>query len=374
MRFSDIPGQLKIKQRLTELVDNDRLPHALLLQGDQGVGKFALAQALAQYIHCQNRSNGDSCGKCPSCRQHSSFNHLDTHFSFPVIKKKSSSTPPISDDYIEEFKNFVKKDPMMNFGGWLEELGASSTLPAMYVTESDSLISKLSYTARSSKYKIVVMWLPERMNEQCANKLLKLIEEPFADTKFIFTSDAPQEILPTIYSRCQRIDVGRFTDRDISDYLIQKYSFNPQDALSIAHNSEGSLSKALKQINTSGNDKNFELFIKLMRDAYTRKIADLKSWANDVSALGREQQIAFLNYCDRLVRENFIYNLHEKELTYLNTSEENFSKKFAPFITERNVQELSRTFNDAIRDIAGNTNSKMVFFDVAVRTILLIKK
>lgn len=375
MKFEDIPGQHKVKQRLIDMVDNERIPHAILLQGEQGVGKFALAQALAQYIHCPNRANGDSCGVCPSCRQHASFNHIDTFFSFPVIKKKSSGTPPVSDDFIEEFKHFVVADPMMNFEGWLEELGSPSTLPVMYVTESDTLISKLSFTARSAKYKIVVMWLPERMNEQCANKLLKLIEEPFSDTIFILSSDSPQEILPTIYSRCQRIDVERFTDNDISDFLCKRFSLNPQDALSIAHNAEGSLTKALKQLSTTGiNSKYFELFIRLMRSAYARKVADLKAWSAEVSTLGREQQLSFLKYCDRLTRENFIYNLHEHDLTYLNTSEEKFSTKFAPFISERNVQALSRTFNDAIKDIAGNANSKIVLFDVAVRTILLIKQ
>lgn len=375
MKFEDIPGQHKVKQRLIDMVDNERIPHAILLQGEQGVGKFALAQALAQYIHCPNRADGDSCGVCPSCRQHKSFNHIDTFFSFPVIKKKSSGTPPVSDDFIEEFKHFVVADPMMNFEGWLEELGSPSTLPVMYVTESDTLISKLSFTARSAKYKIVVMWLPERMNEQCANKLLKLIEEPFSDTIFILSSDSPQEILPTIYSRCQRIDVERFTDNDISDFLCKRFSLNSQDALSIAHNAEGSLTKALKQLSTTGiNSKYFELFIRLMRSAYARKVADLKAWSAEVSTLGREQQLSFLKYCDRLTRENFIYNLHEHDLTYLNTSEEKFSTKFAPFISERNVQALSRTFNDAVKDISGNTNSKIVLFDVAVRTILLIKQ
>lgn len=375
MRFADIPGQERIKRRLISLVESDRLPHALLLEGEQGVGKFALAQALAQYIHCNNRREGDSCGMCPACRQHASFNHIDTFYSFPVIKKKGSSTPPVSDDYITEFKTFVEKDPMMTFSTWIEELGSVTTQPVMYVTESDALINKLAFTARSSRYKIVLIWLPERMNEQCANKLLKLIEEPFADTKFILTSDTPQEILPTIYSRCQRIEVERFTDSDIAIYLETNFGIDSQNALAIAHNAEGSLSKAIQQISSGGlNEEFFNYFVRLMRSAYSRKVADLKAWSNEVSALGREQQLEFLKYCDRLTRENFIYNLRNHDLVYMNTAEENFSTKFSPFISERNVQQLTRTFNDAIKDIAGNTNAKMVFFDLAIRTILLIKQ
>ena len=156
---------------------------------------------------------------------------------------------------------------------------------------------------------------------------------------------------------------------------MEKYSIDGQDALSIAHNAEGSLSKAILQLNTdSGNEQFFNFFIRLMRSAYSRKVGDLKLWSNEVASLGREQQISFLKYCDRLTRENFVYNLSQKDLVYLNTAEEKFSTKFSPYINERNVQELSRTFNNAITDISGNTNSKMVLFDVAVRTILLIKR
>ncbi len=374
MKFSDIPAHDSVKKRLTTLVDIGRMPHALLLEGGAGIGKFALARALAQYIHCTDKQNGDSCGKCPSCIQHQTFNHIDTHFSFPVIKKKNSSTPPISDDYIEEWRDFLNKDLFMDYDQWLAALGDPTTKPTMYVTESDSLISKLTYTAHNSKYKIILMWLPEKMNEQCANKLLKLIEEPFGDTIFIMTSDGPGAILPTIYSRCQRIQMKRFTDDEVAGYLMSRYACDSKKAYETAHISAGSMTDAIKQLSVSDMGQKFlQWFITLMRLSYQRKIVDLKKWAYEIAATGREQQLAFLKYCERMMRENFIYNLNESSLIYLNNDESAFSRNFARFINERNVMKLRRVFNDAIIDVSGYTNSKFVFFDVAIRVILLLK-
>ncbi len=374
MKFSDIPGHNSVKEQLVALVDADRIPHALLLQGKQGVGKFALARALAQYIHCENRTNGDSCGQCPSCRQHQSFNHIDTIYSFPVIKKKNSSRPPLSDDFSEEWHQFLNDDIYMNPANWTRILGNPSTQPSIYVTESDDLLHKLSFTSHYSKYKIVLMWLPEKMNEQCANKMLKLIEEPLGDSLFIVTSDAPGEILPTIYSRCRRIEVNRLPDAEVTDYLCNNYSVDPQDAAAIAHNAEGSITEAVRQLSIADESRLFlAKFIELMRLAYQRKIVELRKWAVEVAEMSREQQLSFLRYCTRLMRENFIYNLHDPRLSYLNNDESSFSAKFSPFINERNVVQLVKTFDDAITDISGNTNSKIVFFDVATRVILLLK-
>ncbi|MBD5248485.1 MAG: AAA family ATPase [Barnesiella sp.] len=374
MRFSDIHGHETIKQQLASLVDSGRIPHALLLQGKQGVGKFALARAMAQYIHCENRSGGDSCGVCPSCIQHRSFNHIDTFFSYPVVKRKSSSSAPVSDDYSEEWQEFLRQDMYMDPANWLRQLGNPTTIPVIYVTESDDLLHKLSFTSHHSRYKIVLMWLPEKMNEQCANKMLKLIEEPADDTLFILTSNTPGEILPTIYSRCQRVEVSRLTDEEVADYMTEKMGIERSEALSISHNAEGSVTEAVRQLSIADESKLFlAKFIELMRLAYQRKIVDLRKWSMEVSEMSREQQLAFLRYCTRLMRENFIYNLHDSRLNYMNNAENAFSAKFSPFINERNVVRLVNSFDNALTDIAGNTNPKMVFFDIAIRVILLLK-
>lgn len=385
MRFADIPAHKDVIDRLRQIVDSDRIPHAILLRGPEGSAKFALARATAQYIHCTGRLQpgadpSDSCGVCPQCIQHQTLNHVDTHYSFPVVKKKSGSTNPISDDFIDQWREFLNENPMMDFESWcakLASVGASTSgvSPIFYVSESDSLAAKLATTSRSTRYKIAMMWLPERMNEACANKMLKLLEEPQPETIFIITSDNATEILPTIYSRCQPIEVKRLDNDAVAQWIVNNKNVNPEDAQKAADISSGSINEALRQLNiaSSGNDF-FDKFVSLMRLAYQRKIIELRLWAQDIASLGRDRQIAFLNYCCRLLRENFIYNFNMPDLTGMNSSEREFSKNFARFINERNVLKLKRVFEDAATDIAGNGNAKIIFFDVAVRVILLLKQ
>lgn len=373
MKFSDIISHESAKNRLRGFVDSGRIPHAILLEGQQGIGKFALARAFAQYVHCENRINGDSCGCCPSCIQHQSFNHIDTHFVFPIIKKGSGKSA-VSDDYIEEWREFLSQNPYMDFDKWLILLDNINAQPHIFVDESIDLIRKLNYTAHKAKYKIVLLWLPERMKLECANKLLKLIEEPFSDTLFVMVSNDSKQILPTIYSRTQRVELLRLGDDSIANYLVEKFASDPTTALSIAHLAEGNINKAEKEFAVSKEKSQFfEMFVELMRLAYQRKINDLKRWSNDAASLGREPAIQFLNYCQRLIRENFIYNLNVNELNYMNKSEAQFSVNFARFITERNVQKLIEVLNKAQIDISGNANSKIVFFDLAIKVILLLK-
>lgn len=357
------------------MVDNNRIPHALLIEGRSGIGKFMMARALAQYIHCTSRVNGDSCGICPACKQHQSLNHVDTCFSFPVIKAKNKSGNPISDDYTRQWREFLDKSPYMQFSEWLDLLGNANAQPKMYVEESVSLIRKLNFTAHAAKYKIVLMWLPERMNEECANKLLKLIEEPHNDTIFILVSDEPSKILPTIYSRLRRIEMKRMPDSVIERELTEKFSVDPLMAQSIAHLSEGSMLDAFMRLNvTDDAQQQLAFFISLMRNAYQRNIRKLKTWSEDVAAMGREKIMSFLGYCERLIGENYIYNLQHPELVYLSAEESNFSRNFARFINVNNVMKLRKTFMDARLDIAGNANSKIVLFDVAIKVILYLKQ
>ena len=373
MKFSDIPAHNFAKQKLRTFVDRNKIPHAILLEGPSGIGKYALARAFAQYIHCQNRQNGDSCGMCPSCLQHESFNHIDTHFVFPVVKK-SSPKKSFSDDYIDAWKDFLSENPYMDFQKWLVALDNVNAQPVIYVDESEELIRKLNFTSHQAKYKVVLFWLPERMNQECANKLLKLIEEPYGDTLFVFVSNNSREILPTIYSRTQRIELKRLSDDVIAQYLVDNYAVEGQDALALAHIADGNIIEADKIVSLSKENQKFlELFIQLMRLSYQRKVKELKSWSVDVAGLGREQIMRFLTYTQRLIRENFIYNLSVSELNYLNREEAQFSQNFAKFITESNVIKLIDVFNKALTDISGNANAKIVLYDMSIKVILLLK-
>lgn len=374
MRFRDIPGHEDVKERLRAMADERRVPHALLLEGPVGSAKFMLIRALAQYIHCENHTpDGDSCGKCPSCLQHQTFNHIDTIYSFPVIKKAGKST--ISNDCFGEFKNFISDSPYMDIEKWIAMLGNINSQPVIYVEEGAELIRRLNFTARQSLFKIVLLWLPERLKEETANKLLKLIEEPHPDTIFLMSSDNSRAILPTIYSRVQRIAVSRYSDDEIKHFLTASYPVSETDAETLARLSSGNVIEALSLVDISRMRQQFlDYFIELMRKAYQRKIGLLRQWCNDVAVLGREQIIKFLDYASRLIRENFILNLHVDQLNYLTEDERKFSVNFARFINERNVLKMFEVLNKAREDIAGNANPKIVLFDLAVKTILLIKQ
>ncbi|MCM1077280.1 MAG: DNA polymerase III subunit delta [Bacteroides sp.] len=374
MKFSQIPAHENVKRQLREMVADRRIPHAILLHGPSGIGKFMLARTFSQYIHCQSPTpDGEPCGVCPSCRQHESFNHVDSLYVFPVVKTDKLKAP-VSDDYMSEFKEFVNASPFMDFDRWTGYFDKKNAQPAIYVSESDALEQRLSVTTTVSRYKTVIIWLPEKMNEQTANKLLKLIEEPFADTIFILVSDNASAILPTIYSRCRPIELKRLSDDTIADYLTSHLSIDPQDALSIAHIAAGDINTALRSMDaTSVSRMFFDYFVRLMRLAYQRDVKGLKEWSNEIAALGREQEIKFYDYARRLIRENFVYNFHLPQLLYLNRDESTFSKNFARFITENNAEKIMSEMDRAAVDIAGNANGKIVNFDFAIKMIILIK-
>ena len=373
MRFADIPGHEDVKNRLRAMVDSGHIPHALLLEGPEGSAKFSLARALASYIHCTNRSDGDSCGKCPSCLQHQNLNHIDTFFSFPVLRKKSGQDT-ISDDYAPEWRQFLHDSPFMDFSQWLSLLGNVNGQPVMYVDEATELLRRLNLTARQSKYKIVLMWLPERLNEAAANKLLKLVEEPYSDTLFIMTSDNPDNILPTIYSRTQRIGVKRYSDDEVAAILARE-GVDEDEAFALASLSDGNVNSALRMLGTDKLKQRYlELFMSLMRLAYTRKVGELRRWSEEVAALGREATMRFYDYCARMVRENFILNIGDRRLVAMSPEEMDFSKRFSPFINVANVEAIFNTLNSAVEDTALNGNAKIIAFDLAVKMILLIKR
>lgn len=372
MKFSDIFGHDNTKQRLRQMVDQNRLPHALLIEGPEGSAKFALARALVQYIHCFNRTDGDSCGRCPACMQLQTHNHLDTTFVFPVVKKGGAT---VSDDWLPEFRMFMDSNPYMDFEQWLQAMDNINSQPQIFVDEAAVLIHRMGLMARNSRYKTLLLWLPERLKEEAANKLLKLVEEPADDTRIIMVSNNSQKILATIYSRMQRVVVKRYTDEEVADIIAAHASMDMADARQIARLASGNVNTALRLVSVSKERRRFlDMFMELMRKAYMRKIVDLRAWSNDLAALGREPQMQFYDYCSRLLRENFIYNLNVEQLNYLNKEELDFSKNFARFITNLNVFQLLEAFGDARADIGANGNAKIINFDVAIRVILLLKR
>ena len=280
---------------------------------------------------------------------------------------------PISEHFSEEWHDFLNEDIYVDFQKWATVFGKKNARPTTYVAESIELLRRLSLTAVTSRYKVVIWWLPELMQLETANKLLKIIEEPFADTVFVLVSDRPRDILPTIYSRLQRIACRRLPDNIVAAEMQRRHGMAPDQAAAIAHLSLGSMLKAELTFKESEFSRRaLERFKQLMRLAYQRKVGDLRKWAMDLTDEGRENEIAFYRYAIRMMRENFMFRFRIPELTYLNPEEQSFSTNFARFITEKNVERLIEVFEQAAVDISGNGNGKIINFDTAIKVIMLL--
>ena len=371
MFFKDLIGQEEATKRLIKEINEGKIAHARLFCGSEGIGKLPLAIAYARYLSCEHPSHEDACGTCPNCIKYNNLAHPDLHFVFPVIKKKNKETT--SDDYLAEWRELMKENPYFNLRTWVDRMGAENQQAQIFVKESDEIIRKLSLKSSQGGYKIMIIWLPEKMNVECSNKLLKLLEEPPAQTIFLLISEAPNMLLETILSRTQRFNINGIEEGKIAEVLQTQYGIQPNDAINIAHRCEGNFLKALETIHLNEeNEFFFESFIALMRLSYQRKVRDMKLWSENISSIGRERQKNFLTYCLRMVRENFMYNFHESSITYLSPEEQNFSTRFSPFINERNVMGIMTELEEAQRHIEQNVNARMVFFDFALKMIVLL--
>lgn len=380
-----------------------RLPHAILLDGPEGAGHLNVALQFARLLLCetaeqqQAQQDGHSsqndglkspqdgfqaqqevtapCGTCPGCAMTQKWAHPDLHFVFPVIRPKnaSSTTRVVCDLWIKEWREMLKKTTHFDLELWEKEMGIENQQPQIFADESDELVGKLALSASQGGWRVVVVWLPELMNTACANKLLKLLEEPPSRTVFLLVSHRAEGILPTILSRTQRLTVKAIPEAEMAEHLVRERGVSAEDAAYVAHTAQGNYVRALRLLSVGHNEQEFlDLFMLLMRKCYLRDIKEMHAWSELVASWGRERQKAFLDYALRMVRENFIMNFHRPELNYMTRAEEEFSVRFSPFINERNVLGISDELALARRDIAQNVNAKMVFFDFALKMIVLL--
>ena len=376
MKRNEVIGQEEVWQRLTEMVREERLPHAIMLCGPQGCGKMALALAFASYLLCQNREGHDeACGECRQCKMLEKWGHPDLLFSYPTIKTPAmgSEHKPVSEDFAEEWRNMISRSPYFNIEQWMTDIGAENQQAIITAGESDELNRKLSLKSSQGGYKVSVIWLPERMNIECANKILKLIEEPPSHTVFIMVSENPDNLLETIRSRVQRIDVKKTDNESIQKALVSKYGITEDDAMRVARLANGDWLTAVGELTADSENKDFLAdFQSLMRLAYQRNVRELKRWSDNINSYGREKQKRFLTYFLRLIRESFMYNFQQPDLSYLTSQEEAFTANFARFVNENNILQINELANKAIRDISQNANGKIVFFDMALQMIVLL--
>lgn len=423
MFFKDIVGQEEVKAQLRHQLESGRIPHAQLFAGPAGTGKLPMAVAFARYLVCNevNKSTSpqagisqdvglggdmfgggffdfpeapdnqekpektdnpeipaDSCGHCPACVKMNKLVHPDVHFMMPVFKRESgrnADTYPQSDDFIFDWREALLANPYLELGEWMHAAGAENQQGELYAAQANELIRKLSFRSSEGGRRVIILWMPERMNESCANKLLKLIEEPPSETVILMVSDDAERVLPTIQSRTLRINFHPLSETEIAAALTERYSLAADVAADLAHTAGGSWARAMQLMDAEDATQEYtDLFIRLMRLAYGRKLKELKDWSDEVAKIGRASQREFLAYAQRMMRESFVANFHTPALNYMNRDEAAFAARFAPFVDECNVMGITELLADAQRDVEGNVNAKMVFFDLSLRMIILLRQ
>lgn len=375
MLFKEIVGQKDVKEKLIQTVKDNRVSHAQLFLGPEGSGKLALALAYAQYICCNNRLENDSCGVCPSCLKFGKLVHPDLHFVFPVATSKTIKKDPVSDDYISQWREAIIENPYISQTRWYEIMDVENKQGLISKFESNEILRKLNLKTFEADYKILIMWLPEKMNASAANKLLKMIEEPPSKTLFILVSENSEQIITTILSRTQLIKIPKIDQQSMHTAICDRFGLSPDKATDIVHLANGSYLNALNLLNTEEeNNDNFEYFIELMRHCYQNKVIEIIEWVEKISTFGREKQKNFLEYAIRMIRENFMLNLNRKEIVFLTKKESGFSEKFSPFINNSNVYLIYENLNKAHADIEMNAYNKIVFLDLGLKLVKLINK
>mgnify|MGYP003429214001 FL=1 len=379
MKFSEIIGHDDLKRRLRQQIDAGRVSHAQLFTGLAGYGTLPLALAYVQYLFCPNRHAGDSCGECPSCRQIEALAHPDLHFVFPVNKREKRSGEVVTSDlFIEKWREiWHEKRGVFSAEEWYERLDLGKTMKGLITAkESEEIIRKLQFKSYSSEYKAMIIWLPEAMNQEAANKILKILEEPWEKTLFILVSERPELLLQTIISRTQEVSVPRIDVATLREVAIAEGK-SPEEALNMARLAGGSLLELGELMRGESDEMRhqcFELFTRLMRLSYNDKHLELFEWADDMTALTREGQRQFFLHSVRLLRESYMLHAGLGKISYLWGEEAEFCAKFAPFIGNQNIEALISEIERAMLQIAQNGAPRIVFTHFALAVSKMINR
>ncbi len=386
MRFEDVIGQAEVKRNLTSLVKDNRLSHALLFLSKEGAGGLSLALALSQYIVCEKISRndgpslfgepetvdipGDACGVCPSCQKAAGYVHPDIHFSYPVIPRKTGDKP-VSTDYITEWREFIKLYPYGNAYDWLQFIGAENKQGNITATECNDIIRKLNLKSFESIYKILVMWMPEYLGNE-GNKLLKLIEEPPANTLFILVAQDESKVLSTIISRTQQVRIPALETEDISDALVKRAGANPDAAHKAASVAEGNYREAMQLLQHAESD--WQGMIREWLNAALRTgPAEQVKWVNEVNTLGREKQKQLLRYFNHLLEQSIRLRILGREHLTGPPNEIDFAERFNKTATLAQQNAIVEELDKAVYYIERNANAKMLFQALTIKIYHIIR-
>ena len=381
MKFTDIIGQQVIKNHLIDTIADGRVPHAQLFLGPEGSGTLAMAIAYAQMLICKPAKNAQSDVNTACDAKFENFQHPDLHFVFPVVTSDSNKNKSTSDAFFQEWITFLKETPYGGISEWNEMLDVKNKQSLIAVSEATNILKKMALKAYEGGYKVMIIWMADRMNIETSNKLLKIVEEPPKDTVFLLIAEDEKSILPTILSRCQVIHFPSLQRNEIEEHLLKKFSLNPEEARLIAKQSQGNYNKAMQILREADTNVPFEKwFITWVRAAFranknAKVVSELVAWSEELSAIGREKQKMFLQYCIEMFRQALFLNYQAEDLVFLQPKTENFKlEKFAPFVNHQNIFEIFEELSKAIYHIERNGNPKIIFTDLSIKLTRLIHR
>jgi DNA polymerase-3 subunit delta' len=381
MLFSEILGQDHIKSHLTKSADSARIPHAQLFIGPEGSGTLPLAIAYAQYILCKN-TDGDNTNGNDACNlKFRNLSHPDLHFVFPVASNNEVKSHPVSANFLKYWREFVEETPYGSLFDWYKKIDIQNKQGQIGVDEALEIVKSLSLKAYEGGYKVMIIWMADKMNTATANKLLKLLEEPPEKTVFLLIAESQDDILQTILSRCQVLNFGPLGEKAIVDALVSRQNIDAKAALKLAHQAQGNYNKALHLLHKTDDGLPFEeWFVQWVRAAFRAKgnaaaIQDLIAWSEQIAGIGREAQKQFLNFCIDMFRQALLLNYNAKDLVYMEPNVEKFKlENFAPFVNGNNINDIFKELSDALYHIERNGNAKIILTDLSIKLTRLIHK
>jgi len=393
MQFKDIIGQREVVNKLLQTVKENRVSHAQLYLGPEGSGKLSIALAYAQFINCVDKQyyntendddlKGDSCGVCRSCIKFAKLAHPDLHFIFPNATTKKVTRNNSSLDFLTEWREFlIEKNYFITLNEWFSKLGVENKQGVINVRDCTEINHILSYKTYESEYKIMVIWMVDKLYHSAAPKILKILEEPPQNTLFLLIANNNDQILATILSRTQLVKISKIKDADMMNVLLTKHQLSDKAAITVANLADGNYKEALNIIESDEDEKYMtDVFIRWMRNCYTgslnpatkSELKGLNEVVSELAKLGRERQKNLLNYALRITRNCVLINFNQNELLKLTPDESNFLSKFYKFINPKNVTNISDEFNKAIYHIERNANPTIMFMDLSLKLNTLFK-
>ncbi|MEM0577680.1 ATP-binding protein [Flavobacterium polysaccharolyticum] len=381
MQFSSILGQQHIKNHLTRSAESGRIPHAQLFVGPEGCGTLAIAIAYGQYILCSNSAGENEHGN-ESCNiKFQNLAHPDLHFIYPTVSTEEVKSKPKSIDFISDWRSFVLQNPYGSLMDWYSFLGVQNKQGEIRVDDAQEMLKSLALKSYEGGYKIMIVWMADKLNTAAANKLLKLLEEPPEKTVFLLITENEEAIISTIRSRCQAIHFNGIPEQEITQSLIDLHKLDPNLAQNLAHQAQGNYNKALHLLHQDADDLIFEeWFVIWVRAAFKAKgnasaIQDLIQWSEQIAQLGREKQKKFLEFCIEMFRQALLLNYQAQPLVYLTPKVDKFKmENFAPFIHGNNINDIFYQLSEALYHIERNGNAKIILTDLSIQLTRLIHK